>query len=162
MSSFVVDTNVAVAANGAAEQAGPACVLACVAALEAIRDAGKIVLDDRMLILREYLGAVGLAGRPGPGRAFVKWVFDNQGVSDRCERVPVEPIDDSFAQFPQDPTLAGFHRKDRVFVAVALASTSRPAVLNAVDSDWWDYREALAAHGVRVQFVCPEQFAKRA
>jgi hypothetical protein len=64
---------------------------------------------------------------------------------------------DDFAEFPKDAELQSFHRDDRKYVAVALASRTTPAVLNAVDQDWWQHREALARNGVRVRFLCPQQ-----
>jgi hypothetical protein len=32
-------------------------------------------------------------------------------------------------------------------------------VVNAVDSDWWEYREALERNGVRVECLCPGEIA---
>jgi hypothetical protein len=159
MKAFVVDTNVAVVANGQASRVGPDCVLACAVALAGIKDNGKIVLDSGMLILDEYLDNLGLAGKPGVGQAFVKWVFDNQAVAERCERVAIRPMDGSFREFPDTPELAHFHIDDRKYVAVALASRNRPKVLNAVDSDWWTYRQTLRQQGVRVRNLCPRQFS---
>jgi len=162
MKAFVVDTNVAVVANRQAGQAGPDCVLVCVAALAGIKDNGKIVLDSGMFILDEYLDNLGLAGKPGVGQAFVKWVFDNQAVAERCDRVPITPMDGSFREFPDTPELADFHSDDRKYVAVALTSRNRPKVLNAVDSDWWTYRQVLRQQGVRVRNLCPRQFSAAA
>lgn len=159
MKAFVVDTNVAVVANGQASQAGPDCVRVCVAALAGIKDNGKIVLDSEMLILNEYLDKLGYAGKPGVGQAFVKWVFNYQAVAERCERVSITRMDGSFREFPDAPELAHFHIDDHKYVAVALASRNRPKVLNAVDSDWWTYRKPLRRHGVRVRNLCPRQFS---
>jgi len=63
-----------------------------------------------------------------------------------------------FEEFPADPRLRGFDKDDRKYVAVALSSHRNPPVLNAVDSDWWDYRQALESHGVRIVFLCPALF----
>jgi hypothetical protein len=62
----------------------------------------------------------------------------------------------NFEEFLLDPSLATFDPSDRKFVAVAVAHPEHPPILNATDSDWWDYREALAHHSVRVEFVCPD------
>jgi len=41
-------------------------------------------------------------------------------------------------------------------VAASVSHPERPPILNAVDTDWWNYRMALERHGVRVEFLCPE------
>lgn len=82
----------------------------------------------------------------------------NQAVSKRCERVRITPLptkQDEFAEFPKDPALSGFNRSDRKFVAVCLASKLTPSVLNATDSDWWIFRNPLKRHGIKIEFLCP-------
>lgn len=157
MNAFVVDTNVAVVANGRSEQASPGCVLTCVESLESIKNDGIVVLDDGMRILHEYMKNLNMSGQPGVGDAFMKWVWSIQAVDDRCERVTIHqrPEDDQdFEEFPRDPDLATFDRSDRKFVAVALASQRTPTILNAVDPDWWSHHRALHKNGVRVKFLC--------
>jgi len=161
MDAFVVDTNVPVVANGGTEQAGPMCIAACISALETIEQEGMIVLDDGGRILREYLCYLSPSGQPGVGNLFMKWTWQNQAVVECCKQVPITPTDPdetSFVEFPNDPDLEGFDPSDRKFVAVALASKCQPEVLNAVDSDWWHYRAPLERHGIRIRFLCPEQF----
>jgi hypothetical protein len=160
MSAFVVDTNVPVVANGRAAQAGPRCVLACVAALQEVHDSGVVVLDEGMRVLQEYMDNLSMSGQPGVGDFFMKWVWETQAVPERCERITITPREqdsEDFEEFPRDPELAGFDRKDRKFVALALASPRRPIVLNAVDSDWWAFGAALARHGVNINNLCPDQ-----
>ena len=161
MTASVVDTNVAVVANGAHPQAGQECMRECILALQGIQQQGRVVVDSGMLIFTEYFGKLSLSGQPGVGDAFFKWLWSIQGDPERCEPVDITPADGSFREFPADPALNGFHADDHKFVAVALASKSDPEVLNAVDSDWWAYRTALANHGVRVRFLCPGLFAGR-
>jgi hypothetical protein len=139
MSAFVVDTNVPVVANGRSEQADPDCVLACIDALASVVDGGIVVLDDAMLIISEYMNNLRLAGQPGLGDAFLKWVWNVQADPRHCERVRVTPrqgVEDDFEEFPRAPELEDFDRSDRKFVAVAVGSRYQPYVLNAVDSDW--------------------------
>jgi len=160
MRAYVIDTNVAQVANGAAQQAGPQCVQNCVDALTRARSE-LVVIDDGMRILQEYLTNIGLVGQPGLGHIFVKWVFDNQAVQTRCERVRLTesaPNSCDFQEFPSDVTLVGFDRNDRKFAAVAAASAHNPEILNAVDSDWWIYSAPLARNGLRVTFLCTGQF----
>ena len=157
--SVVVDTNVPVVANGRSRQASGTCVRACIQRLRSItEDIEPLVLDAGWRILREYRKGLRSEGQPGVGDEFLKWVLTNHANPRRCDLVLIThigPGDSDFAEFPTDPDLAGFDPSDRKFVAVALAHPQRPPVLNAVDRDWWDYREALERNGVTVDFLCP-------
>ena len=161
MIAYVIDTNVPVVANGRADQASPACVLNCLESLQAVQREGRVVLDDGMRILDEYIRNLNLSGQPGAGDYFMKWVWQNQGDSERCERVAIQLRDgtgDDFEEFPDDPRLDEFDQSDRKFVAAALASRGNPIVLNATDSDWWIFRAPRAEHGVQIEFLCPYRF----
>ena len=57
--------------------------------------------------------------------------------------------------------LAGVDRDDHKFVAVALANQVMSRILNATDSDWWDYRVPLEANGIQIEFLCPDAMAAR-
>lgn len=52
--------------------------------------------------------------------------------------------------------LENFDLTDRKFVAVALASGVDPPINNASDTDWWEFRDALARHRVTINFLCQE------
>jgi len=159
MKASVVDTNVLVVANLANEQAGPDCVLNCVDALERIQKKGRLVLDEAMLIFQEYQQYCSFSGQPGVGDAFFKWAHQHLYNEERCELVSITPDSSrGFVEFPSDPKLARFHKNDRKLVATALASEEAPTVLNALDSHWWHYRDALTNNGVKLEFLCPEQF----
>ncbi len=156
----VVDTNVPKVANGvdASPQATQECVLACVKQIGHIHEGRNVlVLDDRWRILSEYIKELSPTGQPGLGDAFLKWVLTNHRNPRRCELVPiVEHPTRGFEEFPADPALAGFDREDRKFVAVSRAHAQHPPILNAVDTDWWHYREAFKKHNVHIEFLCPE------
>jgi hypothetical protein len=159
MKAFVVDVNVAIVANGRSPQADDDCLLACVDALEVTCRDGMIVLDEDMRILSEYMRQLNMAGQPGPGDYFMKWVWENQAVPSRCERVNLVckgDGPDDYKAFPDDSELHNFDRSDRKYVATALASRNRPEILNAVDTDWWHHRVALKKNGVRLRFLCPQ------
>ena len=150
-----MDTNVAVVANGRADQAGPECVVSCIQALRQIRDGRCLLLDDEGQILQEYRNNLHPSGQRGLGEAFFQWLWNNQANSQHCRMVPVTShADREFEEFPDDQCLASFDRDDRKFVAVVLASGTSPMVLNASDTDWWHHRRALERHGVRVDFLC--------
>lgn len=164
MSAFVVDTNVPVVANARSSQADPDCVIACIQSLQHIRDQGVILLDDALLILREYMRNLSMSGQPGPGDFFMKWVWTIQGHPDHCRQIAITQRRDdptNFVEFPADPDLTGFDPSDRKFVAVALASNNTPEILNAVDSDWAEHYAALTRHGVCVTFLCPQHLFPR-
>jgi hypothetical protein len=158
-----MDTNVAIVANGKTPQAGDGCVATCIETLLALRERQRLLLDDLGLILDEYRRHLSPSGQPGPGDAFFKWLWDNQGNPEHCRKVQVTPTADSrkFEEFPNDRELARFHPKDRKFVAVAIASRENPLILNAADTDWWDYREALNRHGFELRFLCPELMGRK-
>jgi hypothetical protein len=152
---YVVDTNVLVVANGRARHATPSCVSASVQMLGILERKGTIVLGDEWHILGEYGKTLGNnRQQPGVGDAFLKWVLTNQANPGRCEQVHITPRGNSFAEFPNDPTLQGFDPSDHKFVAVSCAHPEHPPILNAVDSDWKHVRQALAFHGVTVEELC--------
>lgn len=158
MAAVVMDTNVAVVANGKTQQAGIDCILATIEKLEEIRARMTMLIDDQGLIIEEYRRHLSPSGQPGAGDAFFKWLWDNQANPLHCRRITITPTNDrrGFTDFPDSPELDKFHDDDRKFVAVALASEQKPPILNASDTDWWRFRHALEQHGIIVQFLCPE------
>lgn len=155
----MVDTNVAVVANGLAAGVNADCVLACIRHLSLIRREHCLLVDGSGLIVEEYRRNLSPSGQPGPGDAFFKWLWDNQVTEDVCKQVLITPThgdDRGFEEFPEDMELSRFDRDDRKFVAVALASEAQPPIVNASDTDWWHFREALTRNGLRLKFLCPE------
>jgi hypothetical protein len=146
--TFVVDTNVCDVANGKADHAMPDCVVACSRRLVDLRS-HRIAIDDGTEFLDEYRRRLHTREEPREGHVFYRWLVTNLFNEDRCVRV-------SMAAFPDDPNLSRFDLSDRKFVQVALAHPERPKILNAVDTDWRDFEAALGAHGVRIEFLCPE------
>ena len=156
MIAFVVDVNVAIVANGTSEQADTVCELACVQKMRQVKD-NLIVIDDKDRILSEYRRYLSMRGQPGVGDEFMYWVHQNQYTPSKCERVTLtEDPNRVFEEFPDDPDLAGFHKDDRMYVAVAVGSKHSPRILNAVDSDWRNYEDALRKNGLDVEQLCPQ------
>ena len=155
----VMDTNVVYVANGQTPQASPSCVIACVDRMERIKQGKeRLVLDDQHRILKEYPKPI---GQLGPGHAFVKWAWTNRRNTALCELVAIHPHEArGFVEFPEDEDLSAFDPDDRKFVAVALASQDSPPIVNATDTGWRDHQEALARHGVHIDFICPELMEK--
>lgn len=166
MNAVVVDTNVAVTANGADLPHGVTrrCIAACARRLLEVQQRETVVVDNGWLILNEYKANVNERGQPGAGDAWLKWLLTNHANPQRCHKVALTPVKDGrlFEEFPDDPDLTHFDVSDRKFVAVSRAHDERPPVLNAVDSDWQEHQVALARHDVAVQFLCPEYLPGRA
>ena len=153
----VVDTNVAIVANGQTEQAGPKCRQTSIRKLHDIVNEYRLLLDYGNLIISEYRRHLHPSGQPGVGDYFFKWLFDNQANPEHCRKVAITLNETrEFDEFPDDDCLASFDRADRKFVAVVLASGSSPKVQNASDTDWWHHLEELKKHGVEIDFLCPE------
>ena len=69
MMAVIVDTNVAVVANGQSPQASPNCVDTCINRVERIiRGEEKLALDNRWIILSEYIRNLRSSGEPGAWR----------------------------------------------------------------------------------------------
>ncbi len=151
---FVVDTNVPVVANGKSQQASPECVKTCAVRLNELTRKGKLVLDDKWLILKEYMANLRSSGQPGPGDAFLKWALTNLKNPSRCNLVSITPTNSSFREFPPAPALQSFDPNDKKFIAVANVHPEKPPILQAVDTGWWSMREHLRRAGIIVDFLC--------
>ena len=147
MSAFVVDTNVAVAANRRDTHADERCQLACIDRLEHVARQGVVAVDRSGLIIGEYAGRLSRSGQPGTGDAFFKHILNHQWQDSRVRRVPVTASDDDRKGFEELPENS-FDRSDRVFLAVAVASDA--IVLNATDSDWDEHAGLMDDLGVEV------------
>ena len=170
MGAVIIDTNVMVVANGrtAAPQATQECVIRCQARLaEILRGSEKVLLDDKKRIIQEYKNNLNEKGR-GHGDRFwqelVRRMYRYGGNQEKVIIVPITPLAGNgteFEEFPNDDiSLKDFHKKDRKFVAVALAhrrdSGQEAPILKAEDSGWEEFKTALAAHGIRVDSICDD------
>jgi hypothetical protein len=158
--AYVVDTNVGVVANNGSKDVTPRCVEACVEMLLRVQSSSRLVIDDKNRIVTEYMRHLSPKGQPGAGDAFMRWIWNNQFNEAHCLRITITPRlsshGEDFEEFPDDPDLAQFDHSDRKFAAVAKALVA--PVLNATDSDWWNFREPLSRHSIEVKFICPERF----
>jgi hypothetical protein len=157
---YVVDTNVAIAADDRAP-CTPMCAKACRELILAItRDSILLVLDDAWRIIAEYQNNLNFKGQPGVAQTFLKWVLTNRKNPHRCICVNITPKPSSsedFEEFPPHPDLTSFDAKDRKFVAVAAKHHRRPPIAQATDNKWWGWKEALLASGIKVHFLCEEE-----
>ncbi|HUT03435.1 MAG TPA: hypothetical protein VM163_06045 [bacterium] len=160
----VVDTNVLYTANGMSDSTD-ACLMHCVDALQKIKENGRILLDYTWLILGEYEGKLTPSGQPGPGKEFLQWIYQNQGTG-RCVFVSITPKGTpadgaDFEEFPHHPDLQDFDDDDRKFVAVSAAHPERPPILQATDSKWCGWEDALRERGIQVEFLCRKEIARK-
>lgn len=158
---YIVDTNVPVTANlsaniDAIEDVDTArCVLRCIEAVEYMMKHGGLVMDADDEIFDEYRQNLSLDGGPGVGNKFMKWLHLNRWGFPAEDRVTLKKIEGYYADFPQSIDLESFDLSDRKFIALACTHPARPTVLQATDSKWWGWKEALAEAGVHVKFLCP-------
>jgi hypothetical protein len=90
-------------------------------------------------------------------------VHNNRGWQHLVEAVAITPKETEprdFAEFPNHPGLSTFDPSDRKFVAVANAHPGKPPILQATDSKWVGWNEALNACDIKVDFLCPNEIRK--
>lgn len=155
----VVDTNVAVAANGRDTHADVACQLACVHAISKAYNKQQVVLDDGDLIMNEYAKHLHRSGEPGVGDAFFKYLFQHSDMPDYVRRVSLTPCDDVHQGFAELP-VNSFDPDDRKFLAAAVVANA--TIMNAMDSDWHEQRTLIERLGVAVEQLCPQHAIKSA
>lgn len=176
MPAVIIDTNVIVVANteirevengklvavGMADHATPACIDTCQNRLTQILSGGtKVVLDDKERIIGEYRRNVEGSRQNRAGDLFWYWLMQNLWMSEKCTRVRITPLHGNgteFEEFPADAALNDFDKDDRKFIAVAMAYArdyqQTAPILQAVDTKWEDFIEALQRHGVEVEWIC--------
>ena len=159
MTAFVVDTNVAIAANGRGTHADLQCQRSCVERLAAVVKEETIAIDDVGLIVDEYAKHLRRSGQPGVGDLFWKHVFDHQYQPARVRRITLRRSTDTRRGFEELPE-NNFDPSDRKFLAVAVAAQA--VVLNATDSDWDEQTALLDGLRVQVRQLCPQHASKAA
>ena len=168
MNAVIVDTNVIVIANDTDDKRKD-CRDRCQDQLHQILDQGeKVVVDDKWRIFGEYEDNTHPNTRKGIGDLFVKRLLQNLGNPNICTTVHITPLagnGNDFAEFPNDDeALVGFHKKDRKFIAVALAHQRDfgeiPTILLAIDRGWLQFTDAFASHGVSVDLICEEDIQR--
>jgi hypothetical protein len=160
MTVRVVDTNVAVVANGRRTNASLECRLRSVDALGRLVEGGCVVIDSVGRILDEYDRHLRPEEQPGVGDRFYRHVLDNRGNGRRVRLVDTahrraNALQEAFER----GTLAAFDRSDRVFALCAVVA--RAPVTTAKDSDWVEHEAGLRTCGVRIEFVCGREAAAR-
>ncbi len=160
----VVDTNVAMAADGKSSY-GADCARACLEAIRDITERGVLlVIDDAWRIITEYRAVLSQGGQPGVAQTFLKWVLTNHQNPRRCACVSITPKDsdpEDFLEFPSHPGLSSFDPSDRKFVAVAATHPRHPPILQGTDTKWWGWRDTLKKCRITVRFLCADEIRDR-
>ena len=157
MTTFVVDSNVAIVANRRGIHADERCQLACVEKLESVVEQDVVAIDDARAILVEYEKHLRTSGMLGMGDTFYKHVLNHLYRPDRVRVVKVTPSEHPSRGFNELPENA-FDPSDRKFLAVAVVA--KAVVLNATDSDWGEHEALMAKLGVEVSQLCPQHASK--
>jgi len=154
--NVVVDTNVAMAANGRDTHASLSCQYVCTVFLEELVSPEKlthIILDEQGLIFAEYRGRLSYKGQPDVGDMFFKYLHDHMYLGKKIKLVPITPIADEERDFNELPPNS-VDKSDRKFLAAAVVANAE--IVNAVDTDWHMQVEFIAGLGVKVRQLCPE------
>ena len=164
MNAVVVDTNVILTAKGMSEQAWDKCVAACQERLnEIIEGSEKVVIDDKWIILREYIDYFeddDSTTNTRNGGHFLEWFIRNYENPAECVQVPITLSEDgtSFEELPD--AFSPFDSDDHKFIAVAVVYEDmyeqKATILQSVDSQWYGAQEAFVENGLIVEFICEE------
>ncbi|MFD2184204.1 hypothetical protein [Rhodoplanes azumiensis] len=163
MKGYVVDENVAIVANDQssgkprAPQANTACRLACIKKIREIVKGRLVFIDSNGAMLNHYKKHLSRKGQTGVGDLFFKHLCDNEFNRKKIRRIDLERLDDgAYAALSIYPSLLKFDPADQIFVAVALTAPEKPAIINAVDSDYKQFASALLNAGVVVEELCED------
>ena len=160
----VVDTNVAIAANGWDTHADSECQQACVKELAAVCREMIVVIDNNNLIFKEYLDNLrpkdkkSKVKKDDPGFLFFRHVNDYQWGGERVRQVPITPSSDASRSFEELPPNT-LDKSDRKFLATAVSG--KADILNATDSDWSEQEELTKRLRVEVRQLCPQHASKQ-
>lgn len=151
----VIDTNVLLVAEGQSSYSR-VCKANCGAVLATIKSKKTVVLDTGREILTEYGRKLAQSKRqPGLGYLFWKWLVNTQVSHRRCEFVNLtKHPNKGYEEFPDHEALKDFDPADRKFVAVASSHPNKPWIVQAGDSKWWGWRDALKECGVSLDLPC--------
>lgn len=112
-----------------------------------------VLEDDEDLAIGEYMRHLNFSGQPSMGDEFFAWFVRERWSGGSVHRI-CGPAGGSILDV-LPPSLATFDEDDHKWVCIYLQG-DRDFIANAVDSDWRDAGETLAAEGIRVLEVLEE------
>ncbi len=153
MTEYVVDTNVWVKVDFDVSKATTIEELDCASACrtwlrEFIESTNKLVVDLDYRIIKEYRANIlkgGLAHQ---------WLnrLETQPRDLRLIELQIAYDSDGYAVVA--PEVAVTDKEDRKLIAVALAHTPTPPIVNSTDTDWAKDKAMLDAAGLRIHELC--------
>ena len=156
---IVIDTNVAIVANGTGdgfEKISPACRLAAIELLRRVLKDGIIVVDLQGECQAEYHRHLNPRGQPGVGDLFYREII--QSHPGRIMRISLEKDGEGqYVNLPREVISSKFDQSDRKFAALGFSCGCQ--VANATDRDWLEWRHILEAAGLNILFVCSDECA---
>ena len=166
MKRCIIDTNVMVTANKALSYQDnddvysyPQLITNCInALLDITKKDIYVVFDVDNEIFNEYKRYLRFEGQPGVGDMFFKWMHDHRYRYPDTE-VKLHKTDSGYEEFPVEMEAADIDPGDKKFFAVSNAHASKPDVLEAVDTKWWNWVEAAKRCGITIQFM-DEQYMR--
>ncbi len=116
----------------------------------------KIFLDNLQLCFKEYFTYCNRSGQPSLCDIYTKWLWDNQYNDQYCKIMHITPIDNSKTNFKclkRYEFLNSFHKNDKKFIAIAIASEDYPEICNATDSHWQSIESRLEDIGIKIKQI---------
>jgi hypothetical protein len=167
MKRCVIDTNVLLTANKAFScdlhddvQQYPNLVNNCITTLNTIKEKRiYVVLDYDYEIFDEYREHLSFSGQPGVGDAFFKWLYNHMYSFPETERIALNKAEDGYLEYPNEMKAINVDPSDMKFFAVSNAHPSKPAILEATDTKWWNWADAAKQCGIHIEFM-DEQYMR--
>jgi hypothetical protein len=159
MTEYIVDTNVPLVAQGTATHMSDNCVFNCANFLLKLFEGEFIlVIDNDYHLIGEYQNQMPKGSQAQYGNRFLRWIYTNQANPQKIKTVEINKLDEfNFKEVPRSIIDIGFDNSDRKFVAVAIANENQASIVQAADSKWIGWEEALNKEGVSIHFICREE-----
>lgn len=159
----IIDTNVPLKASNinVSDKLDARCSYACLRFIQSIMNSNNtiIVLDSAGEILKEYNTNFQSNGQDTVATIFLKWIHRNLTLREKSQveqQYLTVTGDREYTEFPKSPSLNGFDRSDRKFIAVANAHPEHPQIVEGSDSLWWRFKDALEELGIHIYFLCED------
>ena len=128
-----------------------------------LRGPEKVVIDDKWIILREYIDYLEDDDSPidtRNGGLFLEWFIRNYENPEECVQVPITPSEDGIGFEELPAAFKDFDSDDHKFIAVAVVYENihrqKAILLQSVDSQWYGAQEVFVENGLIIEFICEE------